>query len=143
VFPFTWAPFNAEISHLTAKCASNVFDRGIVEITANSVLDDDPKYAPRNAADLGTNSCFFSENKLDQWISWDFKSLRIAREARRNSGDSEESFSLEGLLQPGNCAEDLEAVENQEIVAAVIQASLTQADPAEAHGPRNRKCCSR
>jgi hypothetical protein len=59
---------------------------------------------------------------------------------RRSPGDGEESISLDGLLQPGNCPEDLEGTENQAIGATVIPTGLAQADPAEAPGPRDCKC---
>jgi hypothetical protein len=66
------------ISHLTAKCGGNVHDKGFVEITASSVHSH-PSYnfAPQNAAEFGDFSCFFSQNEPGQWISWDFKALRI------------------------------------------------------------------
>jgi hypothetical protein len=84
VFPFTWAPFNGVISHLTAKCDGNVHDKGVVEITTSSVNEyfgtsasDVVRYALRNAAGIGTYSDIWSQNKPGQWISWDFKALRI------------------------------------------------------------------
>jgi hypothetical protein len=73
-FPFTRAPFNGVISYLTVKCSGNVHDRGVVEITASSVSYTD---YPRNTADLGTNSDFWSEDEPGQWICLDFKTLRI------------------------------------------------------------------
>jgi hypothetical protein len=63
MLPFTWAPFNGVISYLRAKCGGNVHDRGVVEITASSVLDG---WNPQNAADLGHDSYFCSEDKPAQ-----------------------------------------------------------------------------
>jgi hypothetical protein len=64
------------IAHLTAKCGGNVHKKGVVEITASSVPSS--SYSPWNAADLRkVSSEFSSRNKPDQWISWDFKALRI------------------------------------------------------------------
>jgi hypothetical protein len=48
------------------------------------------------------------------------------------------SSHLDGLLQPGSGPEELEGGENQAIVAAVIEASLAQADPPKA--PALRDC---
>jgi hypothetical protein len=47
---------------------------------------------------------------------------------------------LDGLLQPGNRAEDLECAENQIIIALVIQVDLAQGDPPETPEPRDCKC---
>jgi hypothetical protein len=74
VFPFTWATFNGVISYLMVKCGGNVHDRGVVEITASSILSID---YPRNSADLGTDSYFKSEDESGQWICLDFKALKI------------------------------------------------------------------
>jgi hypothetical protein len=63
------------ISNLTGKCGGNVHGRGVVEITASSVFWTD--YSPRNTADLGSYSFFFSQNEPGQWIYWNFRTLRI------------------------------------------------------------------
>jgi hypothetical protein len=60
-----------------AKCGGDVHDKGLVEITASSVWNNNPRSAPGNAAGLESNSCFESKDTPDQWISWDFKALRI------------------------------------------------------------------
>jgi hypothetical protein len=79
VFPFTWARFNGVISYLTAKYGGNVHDKGVVEITASSVEKSwcGTEVPPRNTADIKSDSYFESENKPDQWICWDFKTLII------------------------------------------------------------------
>jgi hypothetical protein len=46
-------------------------------LLASSHFVCDDSYPPQNAADLGPDSELFSKNKPDQWISWDFKALRI------------------------------------------------------------------
>jgi hypothetical protein len=61
------------IAHLIAKCGGNVHERDVVKIAASSVWDG----TPRNAADLEIESIFFSDDKPGQWISCDFKALRI------------------------------------------------------------------
>jgi hypothetical protein len=57
-------PAGDVIAHLTAKCGGNVHDKGVVEITASSVspYPSHCKFAPRNAADLGTFPQFCSED---------------------------------------------------------------------------------
>jgi hypothetical protein len=82
-FPFTSdppksgkMPAGGVIAHLTAKYGGNLHDNGAVEITASSVGHSD--CTPRNAADLGNKDSYFcSDDKPGQWISWDFKALRI------------------------------------------------------------------
>jgi hypothetical protein len=56
------------ISYLTRKHGGNVHDEGIVTITAKSIVDDRPKYAKRNVADLTSNSTFDSRFKTNPWI---------------------------------------------------------------------------
>jgi hypothetical protein len=53
-------------------CGANVHDKGADAISTKSF-----RYTPQNAADLGTNSEFCSKHEPGQWISWDFKALRI------------------------------------------------------------------
>jgi hypothetical protein len=73
-FPFTWATLNGVISYLTMKRGGKVHDRGRVEITASNISCTN---CPRNAADLGTYSDFWSEHEPGQWICLDFKTLKI------------------------------------------------------------------
>jgi hypothetical protein len=68
-------PFDGLISDLTRECGGNVADRGLVGITAKSVLDDGR--IPRHVADLRSPRIFNSKNEADQWIEWDFKTSQI------------------------------------------------------------------
>jgi hypothetical protein len=87
------------IAHLTRECGGNVHDRHIVNVTSGSfeketvganphsgAYNDDPKFAAKNAADLETDSVFFSawrEKKEDiprtpnNWVCYNFKERRI------------------------------------------------------------------
>jgi hypothetical protein len=87
------------IAHLTRECGGNVHDRNVIEVTSGSfeketrganphsgVIDNDPEYAAKNAADLRTDSHFRSafrwkkENiphTRNNWICYDFKKRRI------------------------------------------------------------------
>jgi hypothetical protein len=64
-FQVTSNPLGGIVSHLTAQCGGNVHDKGAVEITSSSV----GLGTPWNAADLGTNSDFWSNNSPGQRIS--------------------------------------------------------------------------
>jgi hypothetical protein len=48
-----------------------------VNITANRVVGDSPSYAPRNVADLCSDSYFHSVNEPNQSICFDFKMMRV------------------------------------------------------------------
>ena len=66
-------PLEGVIAHLTRECGGNVHDKGIVNVTASSVYNDDSDYHPKNAVDLGTDSLYCSKNEKDTWICYDFK----------------------------------------------------------------------
>jgi hypothetical protein len=68
--------FDGIISRLTRDCGGNVADRGIVSITASSVVTD--FHVPRNVADFDLLSNLFnSKNQTNSWIEWDFKTGQI------------------------------------------------------------------
>jgi hypothetical protein len=68
------APLSGIIAFLTAKHSQNVHDSGEVIISADAPYDDDPDYAPKNAADLAdVNSRFFSACGSNQSITYEFK----------------------------------------------------------------------
>ena len=64
----------AIIEHLTAKCGGNVHDKGIVNVTAGSAACGAP---PKNAADLRTDSVYWSLYEENPFICYDFKDLRV------------------------------------------------------------------
>ena len=61
------------IAHLTRECGGNVHDRGIVNVTGTSVCEGKPE----NVADLGTDSLYWSRNRENAWICYDFKERRV------------------------------------------------------------------
>jgi hypothetical protein len=87
------------IAHLTRECSGNVHDRNVVDVTSGSfekeieganphsgTYKNDPHWATKNAADLETDSYFFSayRTQIDNiphtrnyWICYDFKERRI------------------------------------------------------------------
>jgi hypothetical protein len=69
-------PLEGTIAHLTRECAGNVADRGIIEITSNSVLNDN--WMAKHVTDLTDwNHIFQSKTEGNQWIEWDFKTAEI------------------------------------------------------------------
>jgi hypothetical protein len=89
------------IAHLTRECGGNVHDCHVVDVTCGSfekeakganphsgAYDNDPNYAAKNAADLETDSIFFSAFRWryrtrdiphtpNNWICYDFNERRI------------------------------------------------------------------
>ena len=68
------------IAQLTRECGGNVHDKGVVEVTASSYASSDPDktYEPKNVAELGTETLFWSKNLEQQWICYDFKNKHVA-----------------------------------------------------------------
>jgi hypothetical protein len=78
--PFRWqfrseSPLEGILAHLTAKVGGNVHDHGVVSAFSDSVSK--PAYGPKNAADMGSGSCFMSADQPNQSMGYDFKTLRI------------------------------------------------------------------
>ena len=69
--------FDGVIAYLTSECRGNVHDRGIVNITASSVYNNDACYHPKHVADLNSWSIFESANEEDAWVCYDFKERRV------------------------------------------------------------------
>jgi hypothetical protein len=71
-------PLNGIINYLTRKCGGNVHDKSVVTITSKSVCwGYELSYAPRNVANLRSESAFISEQSENEWIRWDFHRRRI------------------------------------------------------------------
>jgi hypothetical protein len=72
--PREGSPLDGIIAALTRTAGGNVFDRGIVDVSASSVNGN---LVARNAVDLGQQNYFRSENQPNQWLRYDFKDRRI------------------------------------------------------------------
>jgi hypothetical protein len=91
---------NGMIAHLTRECGGNVHDRHVVEVTSGSfeketsganphsgALDNDPRFAAKNTADLQAGLCFLSAYRKreediphtrNNWVCYGFKERGIA-----------------------------------------------------------------
>ena len=67
-------PLNGIITHLTRECGGNVHMKGVMEVTASSFISG---YEPQNIANIGSDSCFASNDKDASWICYDFKEKRV------------------------------------------------------------------
>ena len=61
------------IEHLQRECGGNVHDKGIVNVTASSVVSSD--YLPKSVVSRGD---FYTQNQPDQWICYDFKHQSVS-----------------------------------------------------------------
>jgi hypothetical protein len=66
-------PFSGIISHLTADCGGNVHEHGVVSITASSTR----RNLCHQVANHGWNDYWYSDNRLNSWIRFDFKDKRV------------------------------------------------------------------
>jgi hypothetical protein len=69
--------FEGLISFLTKTNNGNPHDKGII-FAEGTPCDGQACHQPRNALDLQTDSSFYSQNAGNQWMSLDFKDMRVA-----------------------------------------------------------------
>jgi hypothetical protein len=128
------------IAHLTRECGGNVHDHHhVVEITSGSfeketqganphsgAFDNDPDNAAKNAADLETDSCFYSAfhnpredipHTRNNWICYDFKERRIMPThytIRTWHGDPDASHLKSWLVETSMDGENWQEVAREE-----------------------------
>jgi hypothetical protein len=74
--PFAGKPvFEGLICALGQSCGGNPHDKGIICATGTPEYDSSQA---KNAADLQTDSFFFSKDLAGQWLCYDFKEMRVA-----------------------------------------------------------------
>jgi hypothetical protein len=85
-FPPTRGFLSGIVAHLARQCGGNVHDHGIVAVTSSGANSPSPSDAARNAADLGSNSHFYSSSPStggnvpdasNAWLCYDFRGLRV------------------------------------------------------------------
>ena len=75
-FVFTGSnPLDGVIAQLSRDCGGNVHDKEIVEVTGNGM--GMTGYEPKCAADLSSNSRYYSSETLGSWICYDLKERSI------------------------------------------------------------------
>jgi hypothetical protein len=78
ICPFPNKPvFEGLICYLAQCCGGNPHDKGIISATGTP-YNNNSSHQPQNAADLQTDSYFYSQNATDQWLCYDFKDMRVA-----------------------------------------------------------------
>ena len=71
----TTRPLDGIIAYLTSVCGGNVHEKGVVEVTGSSLLQEG--FEAQNAVDLGAKSWFCTQNVVGQWICYDFKGRSV------------------------------------------------------------------
>jgi hypothetical protein len=71
----TGFPFHGIIAYLTEKCHGNVHDCDLVTITSNRTRND--QHDPKNVADFESERGFWSDNRPNQWLAYDFGRRRV------------------------------------------------------------------
>jgi hypothetical protein len=118
------------ISHTTKKHSGNVHERGIITLNAKSACDD-PNQAPKNVADLISDSQFVSKNEPGQWICWDFRWNLVRATDYTMVSAYLTSWVLEGSLDGANWTEIDRKSNNQEFIGGWNTASFTAASAME------------
>jgi hypothetical protein len=90
------------MSYLTQRHGGNVHERGIVAITASSILFDDPNYDVANVADLSRSRWFATRNVPNQSVVWDFREMRAFLTAYTLWTVHLKSWDLEGSIDGEN-----------------------------------------
>lgn len=62
---------------LSDKTGWNIHDNGTIEITSNSIFDDDNDYHPKHLANYGSNDYYKSKGDKLSNICFDFKDIKI------------------------------------------------------------------
>ena len=107
-------PLEGIIAHLTRECGGNVHDKGMVEVTASSVVRGFfGTSRPRNAVELGTNLNFCSLPKKNSWIRYDFKGRRVAPTSYSIRSD-DYRYPKSWVLEVSNDGENWEIVDRRE-----------------------------
>jgi hypothetical protein len=71
------SPLDGIVAHLTRECGGNVADHGLVRVVGSSVHRDDAEFVAKNAADLASDSVFYSRPEPDQWLCYDFSDMVV------------------------------------------------------------------
>ena len=71
---FHYDPFRGIIHQLSEECNGNVVEKNVVDVTASTCLNG---YEIKNIVDFNNDKEFWTENKENSFIKYDFKSKKI------------------------------------------------------------------
>lgn len=69
--------FEGIMRYLTKQTGGNIHDNETIEITSNSILNNDYRYHPKNLVDYENDTLYNSDNDENVNITFDFKDKRI------------------------------------------------------------------
>jgi hypothetical protein len=90
------------IAWLIEKHGANLHDAGVVTVTSKSALAN---YEPKNVVSRSRIEGFRSRNEDNEWICWDFGSIRVKPSQYEISGLHLASWCIEGSLDGENWTE--------------------------------------
>jgi hypothetical protein len=128
------------ILYLTKKHGGNVQEKGIVTTTSKSVYSDKPSDAPKNVADLTSDSYFLSKNEPGQWVCWDFRERRVRPTHYTIRGWDLKSWVVEGSLDGRSWTEIDRQTDNQDFKDGNT-VSFAVSNPAEFRFIRLTQTC--
>jgi hypothetical protein len=71
------SPLDGIIADLTRECGGNIAEHRLVRIMRSSVRRDNAEFPAKNAADLGSDSVFYSESEPGRWLCYDFSGIVV------------------------------------------------------------------
>ena len=122
------------IAGLARECSGNVHKKGVVNVTASSVmsggycLEFGEGVEPENAVDLGTDLVFRSANKPNAWICYDFKTRRVIPTSytiRTYGGGAGWSHLKSWVFEVSNDGKAWSVVDRRENIAALNGCHVT------------------
>jgi hypothetical protein len=118
------------ISYLTKKHGGNVQEKGIVTITSKSVSDQFFR-GVENVADLTSGGYFRSTDGPGQWVSWDFREMRVCPTHYTIWAQWLKSWGFEGSLDGSSWTEIDRRTHNEDFKDWNMGVSFVVSTPAE------------
>jgi hypothetical protein len=120
------------LSYLTKKHGGHVHERGLVAVTSKSFAADAARYLAKNAADLTCDESYFiSKDEPGQWISWDFREMRIRPTHYTMMAQDPKSWVVEGSLDGTNWSEIDRRTDNKHFEKGKKTGSFPISKPVE------------
>jgi hypothetical protein len=120
------------LSYLTKKHGGHVHERGLVTLTSKSCLSNASQYRAKNAADFTCPDWYFkSKDEPGQWISWDFREMRIRPTHYTMMATSPKSWVVEGSLDGTHWTEIDRQTDNKDFEKFREMASFPISRPVE------------
>jgi hypothetical protein len=117
------------ISYLTKKHGGNVHEKGIVTITSKSD-EPDPKLAPKNVADVKSESLSRTARTPEPWVCWDFHEMRVRPTHYTIRAWGPKWWVVEGSMDGDSWTEIDRRSDTQELVV-LATASFAVSNPGE------------